>query len=138
MPEAQNRHLKSTVEQGVLVLTITETELQDEKLADSLLWELLAQVAHHKLNKVVLDLHNIKYVSSVAFRPFLSLHRKLQEMDSTSRLILCGLSSMVGDVFYTTRLISRTGSFDAPFEMAVDVPAALARFGRDFQAIVRE
>jgi len=138
MPEPQCRHLKSAVEQGVLVMTITETELQDEKLADSLLRELQAQVTHNKLNKVVLDLHNIKYVSSVAYRPFLSLRRKLQEMDATSRLILCGLSCMVGDVFYTTRLISRTGSFDAPFEMAVDVPAALARFGRDFQAIVRE
>jgi anti-anti-sigma factor len=136
MPEPQSRLLKSSVDQGILVLTITVTELQGEKVAESLLQELLAQVAHHQAQKVVVNLQNIKYISSVAFRPFLSLRRRLQE--AGGRLILCGLSSVVGDVFYTTRLLSPTGSFDAPFEMAKDVAAALARLSGNIPTIVRE
>jgi anti-anti-sigma factor len=136
MPQAPNRHLKSSVEQGILVLTIIETELQNEKLADSLAQELLAQVGDSPGQKVVLNLQNIKYISSVAFRPFLSLRRKLQE--TGGRLILCGLSSVVGDVFYTTRLLSATGSFDAPFEMTQDVAGAMARFSGNTPTIVRE
>ncbi len=136
MSEPQSRLLKSSVEQGILVLTITATELQDEKLADALLQELLAQIAHHQAQKVVLNLQNIKYISSVAFRPFLSLRRKLQE--AGGRLILCGLSSVVGDIFYTTRLLSATGSFDAPFEMTKDVAGAIARFSGNTPTIVRE
>ncbi len=136
MAEPQSRYLKSSCEEGVLVLTITATELQDEKLAGVLQQELLTQIDHHKPQKLIVDLQNIKYLSSVAFRPFLSLRRKLQE--AGGRLILCGLSSVVGDIFYTTRLISPTGSFDAPFEMTKDVAGAIARFSGKPTTIVRE
>jgi anti-anti-sigma factor len=117
--------VSSTVEQGVLVLVVTETQLQDEPMADTLLRDMQAAVDHHAAAKVVIDLHNVRYISSVAFRPLLSLRRKMQ--DAGGRLVLCGLSSVVGDVFYTTRLVSADGSFAAPFEMAPDVPAAIAK-----------
>jgi anti-anti-sigma factor len=125
MSEPPLRHTTIRTEQGVLVLTITAMELQTEPTADTLLQEMLAAVEQHAAGRVVIDLQNIKYISSVAFRPFLFLRRKLQE--TGGRMILCGLSSVVGDVFYTTRMVSRDGSFAAPFEMEADAAAAIVR-----------
>src|SRR5260370_41522619 len=104
-----SRFVESRIEQGVLVLTLRIKELQDEKSSEAILQEMLAQVELHRVNSVVVDLNAIKYLSSVAFRPFLSLRRKLK--DSGGRLVLCGLCNVVGDVFYTTRLVSPDGGF---------------------------
>jgi len=124
MPESDIHHLQSNVEQGVLVLTLTVNQLQDEKLAEAVLQELISSIEQSGIRKVVIDLRNIKFISSVAFRPLLHVRRILH--DAGGRLVLCGLSSVVGDVFYTTRLVSPDGSFSALFELAADVPAAVA------------
>jgi anti-sigma B factor antagonist len=118
-------YLNSRTEGNVLVITINCPQLQDEKTAQTIQDELLAARSQSGLINVVVDLSNIRYISSVAFRPFLRMRRELQEIGG--RLILCGLTRIVGDVFYTTRLVSTDGSFVAPFEMAADVPAAVAR-----------
>lgn len=129
MAEPQHRHLTGRVEQNVLVLTITETRLQDETLAGALLQELLDAVSQSALRKVVIDMQHIQYMSSVAFRPLLGLRAKLQERGG--RMILCGLTPVVGDIFYTTKLLSPSGSFDAPFQMECDVATAIDRLNRE-------
>jgi anti-anti-sigma factor len=128
MPESDT-HVQSHVEQGVLVLTLAVNQLQDEKLAEALLQELVSSIEQAESRNVVIDLRNIKFISSVAFRPLLHVRRILQ--DAAGRLVLCGLSTVVGDVFYTTRLVSADGSFAAPFELAADVPAAVALLNRE-------
>jgi anti-sigma B factor antagonist len=129
MPEPAYRYLKCQPDQGVLVLTLLETEFQDEKVAQALLDEMHQAVDYHVARKVVIDFQNVKYISSVAFRPLLSIRRKMQEM--RGRLLLCGLSRVIGDVFYTTRLIDNTGGFAAPFEMEPDAVAAVERLNRE-------
>jgi anti-anti-sigma factor len=119
------RYVTSSLEQEVLILTLNITHLQDEKMADALLQELQANVDYYGARKVVIDLQRIKYISSVAFRPLLHLRRQLREADG--RLVLCGLSPVIGDVFYTTRLVSPDGAFAAPFELEADAVAAVAR-----------
>jgi anti-anti-sigma factor len=129
MSEPQPRHLKSSIEQGILVLTITETQLQNEAQTETLLHEMLAAVSSLRVPKLVSNFQHIKYISSVAFRPLLHLRRKVQE--AAGRMVLCGLTPVVGDVFYTTRLVSPDGSFAAPFEMEPDVASAIARLKSD-------
>jgi anti-anti-sigma factor len=129
MAEPQYRHVTGRIDQGVLVLTITETKLQDEKLADALLQELLDVVTHFAVPKVVVDMQNLQYLSSVAFRPLLRLRSKLQGIGG--RMILAGLTPMVGDIFYTTKMLNPAGSFQAPFQMEPDVAAAVERLNRD-------
>src|SRR5690348_9329016 len=114
MAEPHYHHLKANLDQAVLVLTITETELQDEKLADALGEEFLDAVAQFAAHRVVVDMRRLKYVSSVAFRPLLRLRSKLQ--DSGGRLLLCGLTPLVGDIFYTTKMLNKSGVFEAPFQ----------------------
>ena len=125
MAETQSAHLTSRLEQDVLVVAFITRQIQDERTAEAILQNLTALIDQYRAGKVVIDLQNIKYVSSVAFRPLLNIRRKLQV--SGGRLVLCGLSQVVGDVFYTTRLVSKDGAFAAPFELEPDAAAAIAR-----------
>src|SRR5262245_64728214 len=118
-------YLESAVERDVLVLTITRRQIEGEDIAAGLKEELLATVAKHGLSKVVLDLSQTRYVSSIAFWPLLTLRRQLA--DQEGKLLICGLTGAVEEVFTTTKMVSSSGSMNAPFEMAPDREAAIAR-----------
>ena len=122
---AEFPYLESTVEDGVLVLTIVRQQIEGEDLAAGLKQELLAAVARSGLNRVVLDLRNTRYVSSVAFWPLLTLRRQLN--DQGGRLLLCGLTGPVHDIFTSTKMITGSGSLNAPFEVAPDRATAVVR-----------
>jgi anti-anti-sigma factor len=123
MSEPQYRHLKGRSEQGVLVLTITEPQLQGDHLVESLRRELRTAIAEPGAQKVVLDFRLVRSVASEAFRPLLSLRRKLGE--SGGRMALCNLSPVVAKTFQVTRLVTTSRSSTPPFEMEVDVAAAI-------------
>jgi anti-anti-sigma factor len=116
------------VECTAVVLTIAETQLQGDTISDALREDLLAAVDHSGTANLVIDFHRVTYLSSVAFRPLLSVHRKLKERGG--RLVLCGMTPPVAEVFLITRLVSTSGTAPAPFEMQLDVPAALASLCR--------
>ncbi|HEV3262540.1 MAG TPA: STAS domain-containing protein [Gemmataceae bacterium] len=128
MSEKTYRYLRCRTEQGVLVLTITEPRVQGDDVAETLRQEMLAAVDESGSSKVVIDFRHAEYISSAAFRPLLALRRKLQE--TGGRIMLCGLSETVGDVFYTTRMISDGGTVSPLFEMEPDEAAAIARLTR--------
>jgi anti-anti-sigma factor len=118
-------YIESTIENGVLVLTIVRQQIEGEDLAAGLKEELLAAVARSRLNRVVLDLQHTRYVSSVAFWPLLTLRRQLN--DQGGRLLLCGLTGAVHDIFTSTKMITGSGSLNAPFEVVPDRATAVAR-----------
>ena len=122
--QAAKPYLEPSVERGVLVLTILRQQIEGEDLALGLKDELLATVGHYDIPKVVLDLKNTRYVSSIAFWPLLALRRQLN--DRGGRLIVCGLTGAVHDIFTTTKMVSSGGALNAPFEMALDREAAVA------------
>jgi anti-anti-sigma factor len=125
MPDPQPRHVKSSVHQGVLVLTITETQLHGDRLVDSLRRELAASVAAPEAQRVVLNLQNVRSISSAAFRPLLSLRQKMEERGG--RLVLCHLAPVVAEAFRATRLLSTSRMSSASsFEVQPDVDRALA------------
>jgi anti-anti-sigma factor len=123
MPDAKP-YLDCAMERGVLVLTILRRQIEGEDLALGLKEELLSTVASFGANKVVLDLSQTRYVSSIAFWPLLTLRRQLAEQDG--RLIICGLTGAVHEVFTTTKMVSSAGALNTPFEMAADREAAVA------------
>jgi anti-anti-sigma factor len=124
MSEPQFRHLKGRTEQGVLVLSITEPQLQGDKLVESLRRELRTAIGEPGAQKVVLDFRLVRSVASEAFRPLLSLRRKLEE--TGGRMALCNLSPVVAKTFQVTRMVSPSRSSGSRFEMEQDVPAAIA------------
>src|SRR6185312_11908329 len=92
--------LHSVVEQGVLVLTVTQARIQGEEIAHNLREEMRIAVEKAGVQRVVVDLHNTRYMSSVAFWPLLSLRKQL--LAAGGRLLICGLSADIEDIFLTT------------------------------------
>lgn len=121
--------LLSSVDRGVLVLTIAQSRIQGEEAAQQLREEMQLALEKTGVNRVVIDLQHVRYMSSVAFWPLLSLRRQL--FKAGGRLLICGLTGDIETLFQTTRLISSGGAVDAPFEVAPDAAAALARLLND-------
>lgn len=117
--------LHGSVDQGVLVLTIKQPRIQGEETAQQLRYEMQAALEKGGVNRVVVDLQQVRYLSSVAFWPLLNLRRQLLEIGG--RMIICGLNGDIEDLFTTTKMISAGGAADAPFEVAPDAAAAIGR-----------
>ena len=120
----QASYLSACLESGVLVLTVTRSQIEGEDCAQGLKEELLALVARHDAHKIVIDLSQTRYVSSIAFWPLLALRKRLQA--TGGRLFITGLTGTVRDVFESTRMIGGSGVVDAPFEVAPDRATAVA------------
>jgi anti-anti-sigma factor len=125
MAESPFRHITCRQEAGVLVIRFTDQQLQSDLVMEELRQELLTVLAQSDLSKLVLDFQGVKYLSSAAFRPLLSLYRKSQERGG--RMVFCNLTSEIQEMFVVTRLISTSRSSTAPFEMAKDLSEAIAR-----------
>jgi anti-anti-sigma factor len=121
-------YLQSRVDQGVLVLTIWEKQMRGDDLADAMRQELLMAVDHYGITKVVLNFEKVEYLSSAGIRPLLGLHRYLKEKNG--RMVLCNLPPAVRDTLTTLRLIGTSRSSAIPFQMATDVPSAVAALTR--------
>lgn len=124
MTSSPYRYLDCRTERGILVLTITASKIQGDDVADELRQEMLSAVDKAKARKVVIDFQNAQYISSAAFRPLLAVRRKLHEQGG--RVMLCNLSQVIGDIFYTTRMISDSGTITPLFEVEPNTEAALA------------
>jgi len=118
------KHLKSRVEQGVLVLTVAAAEIHSEGVTEDLRLELLAAIGGQQNPKVVLDLQPVKLISTTCLRALLSFRRHLREKGG--QLLLCNLSTQVAEVLFTTRMVSVTSSANIPFAMAPDIATAVA------------
>ena len=106
------------------MLTITDKQVEGEEVPEALREEIMAALEQTGVRSVVVNFANTQLISSAAFRPLLALRRKL--LQDGGRLVLCGLTKVVGDVFFTTRMVDATGSSSAPFELKDDVPSAVA------------
>jgi anti-anti-sigma factor len=124
MPTTPKPHLAQAVHQGVLVLTVLEPQLQGDRQVTALRHELDRAVAPPDVRHVVLDLHEVKALSSAAFRPLLSLRHDLERRGS--RLVLCNLAPVVAEAFRATRLLSTSRASAASFEVQPTLSAAVA------------
>jgi anti-anti-sigma factor len=130
MAEQGYRHIRCRPEGNVLVLTIAERQVQGDDLADALRGEFFQALEQYPSQGVVLDFHEVDFVSSAGFRPLLSLYRKLREqgrLGKEDRLLFCNLSPNVLDTFRTTMLITTNDARPAPFENANTLEEAVAR-----------
>jgi len=122
--DAFYRHLKAHTERDVLVLSLTEHQILDEELAESLRVEMLTAVSGAGARHVVVDFSAVKSVSNAIFRPLVSLSGRLG--DSGDRLVLCSLNALVDQVFRMSGMIDPCKTAAPCFETAADQAAALA------------
>jgi anti-anti-sigma factor len=108
----------------LVVLKVTENQVKGDGLSDALRDEFLAAATQVGAVYAVIDLQAVSFFASTGIRPLLSMNRYLRERGG--RMILCNLSDNVREIFEVTRLISTTGAAPVTFEVAKDVPSAVA------------
>ena len=108
----------------VVVLAIAEAKINSDSAADLLRDELLSQYLGSSAVHAVLDFRAVTYLSSVGFRPLLSLNRHVRQRGG--RLVLCHLRPEVEEVFTVTRLIDPTGAMPTAFAVQPTAAAAVA------------
>jgi anti-anti-sigma factor len=129
MPTQPKAQLLKSVNQGVLVLTLQEEQLQGDRLLRALGRELDQALADREVRHVALDFRNVKSLSSAAFRPLLSLRRILEERGG--RVAFCHLTPVVAESFRATRMLSTSRSSGTTFEVQPTLAAAVTALSRD-------
>jgi anti-anti-sigma regulatory factor len=124
MPQPDFKHLKCRVEQGILVLALTDMEILSEGTTEDLRLELLSAVSSHDNLKVVIDFQAVQIISTLCLRALLAFRRHLRERGGQA--LLCNLCSPVAEVLFTTRMVSPSPSALIPFALAPDVATAVA------------
>jgi anti-anti-sigma factor len=124
------RHISTADENDVLILTLKINQVRDYVVAEELRYELLHAVRRVNAQKIVVDLRNLTFMTSLACVAFLGLKAGLREHGG--RLILCNLSEFIRKVFSAKRLLSpspHTGS--VAFETAGSLHDAVRKFDED-------
>ena len=103
----------------VTAVRFTEPEIMDAQQAESIAEQLFGLVDERRRKKLLLNLHNVEYLSSTALGKLVALRKKLQT--AGGRLVLCGLDPQVYEVLAIT-------SLDRQFVIRYDEQEALADF----------
>ncbi|GIW79838.1 MAG: hypothetical protein KatS3mg105_1645 [Gemmatales bacterium] len=125
---AARTYLKREVDRGVVVLTLLTPQLQSDELAKSVHQELMLSVASIDEPRVVLDFEAVKTISATGLRSILNFRKYIRQRQG--RLLLCGLSFEVADVFFTTRVVSTSTSSIIPFAISPDKATAVSHLNQ--------
>lgn len=125
MAAPQYRHVRCLIEADVLVLTLNGPQLHSDRMTRELRDEMLNAIALYQARKVIVDFIHVRVLSSTGLLSILQMRKHMQGI--SGRLILCGLSAAVEEVFLTTRLVGSSGSSPLLFDSAPTVAEALAR-----------
>jgi len=118
------RHILVREDRGILILTIEIARISSYELAEAMGRELLAAVEGRAAPRVVVDLGKLTYMSSVGYGPLITLRSRVRA--DGGRVILCGLSGVVKEVFEATRLLINPSSPKSLFEFTETVDEAVA------------
>ena len=124
MTESHLRYVSGSVQNNVLVATITVHHLRDAAATFAVRDELLALIDASHVRHVVLDARHVQFIGSIGLLTFLSVRRRIVD----GRVVLCNLSEPIQKLFAICRLITTDPAKVAPFEIATTLENALARF----------
>lgn len=94
--------LVSHVQNGVTVVRFTETRVIDQRNINQIGAELTDMVEKGGVRKMLINMQNVRYLSSAVLGKLVSLHKALEERKG--KLKLCGVAPSVYEVFEITRL----------------------------------
>jgi len=117
------QHISAREERGVLILAIELARISSYEQAEAMGRELIAAVEGKPAPKVVVDMSKLTYMSSVGYGPLITLRSRVRA--DNGRIILCGLSGVVKDVFEATRLLINPHSPKSLFEFTETLDQAI-------------
>ncbi len=120
-----NSTVSCELEGSVLVVHVLPEQLRDFSVVQALREGVIAAIEQTNVKHVVIDLSRVKHLGSVAFLAFLAIRRQ----SGIDRIVLCGLSEFVQELFRMCKLIASTGGKSAPFEQAATQAEAIKMCG---------
>jgi anti-anti-sigma factor len=117
------RHISARKDGDVLILAIALKRVASYESAEAMGRELIEAVQAEGAKKVVVDLSRVEYMSSVGYGPLISLRGWVRQ--AGGRLVLCGLSTVVYQMFEATRLLINPHSPQSLFEFTGTIQSAV-------------
>lgn len=115
-------HVAVEEHESSVVLTLLDDRITQYDCAEELTEEMVSAVGD-KFNRIVIDFSKVEFMSSVGYRPFISLRKQAGKRDA--KLVICGLSTDMQLLFQTTQLIVKPESKHFGFILADSVQHAL-------------
>ena len=106
------------------VLTIRDSRLDDFEQAQEIRSEMLDALAATESARVIVDLCNVEYLTSVALMPFVNLSASARQREG--RVVLCNTCELVTNVLTVSQLIVEHRDSAKYLEMADNLESAIA------------
>jgi len=111
--------IQAVVEHGIGIVTVLESRILDETNINELGAQLMDLVTKQYIIKMIIDLGEVKYLSSAVLRQFIALYKKIKE--EKGDLKLCRVDPEIRKVFEITKL-------DKMIEIKDDLESAVNAF----------
>ena len=108
-----------------LVLTIEVEQVKDFTISEELRYELVHAVKSRESKRIIIDLRNMTFMTSLACVAFIGVRQALKAVDG--RVVLCNMTEFIHKVFSAKRLLVRSkNNGNVAFESAETLEDALA------------
>lgn len=87
-----------------MVISVELPEVKDYMVAEELRYELVDCVKRATINKFVLDLQNMSFMTSLACVAFIGLKHAVRE--NQGELVLCNMTDFIRKIFSAKRLLT--------------------------------
>ena len=90
------RHITTRLESDILILTLELEQVKDYVVAEELRYEMMHAAKRFKRKKIVVDLQNMTFMTSLACVAFIGL--KAGVRDNHARIVMCNMSEFIRKV----------------------------------------
>ena len=111
--------IQATVQGDIAVVTILESRILDESNINEIGRQLMELVTKQYMVKMIIDMNEVKYLSSAVLRQFIALYKAIKA--EKGDLKLCRVNPEVREVFKITQL-------DKMIEIKNDLDSAINSF----------
>ena len=122
MADPQYQYISKSMQSGVPVIGINETQMREANKCYQIRDEMLSALESIDSDHVLIDLSSLEFVGSIAFLAFLGVRRARSE----GRIILCGLSPSIHDSFRLCNLVSDDPNSPGTFDVAATLETGAA------------
>ncbi|HUG70257.1 MAG TPA: STAS domain-containing protein [Pirellulaceae bacterium] len=124
------RHIGAKSTDGTLVLTIEVEQVKDFTISEELRYELVHAVKSRESKRIVIDLRNMTFMTSLACVAFIGVRQAMKDVEG--RIVLCNMTEFIHKVFSAKRLLVRSkNNGNVAFESAATLEDALAMLATD-------
>ena len=116
------RHINVRIHEDIMVVTVLDAQISDLEQSNALRDELEGAIRAGRNQKIVIDLRNVEYMTSVGVMPLVAARRAAEELGG--RTVLCNLNDLVAKVLTVTQLIVETRDHVRHFAVSEDLEAA--------------